>query len=136
MATVEEGYLGMEIQQDLMRLLPNLHENIAVWRTRVAAGQTNIGPQLTASAKSFLGRLRRLAEFAQAETAVFDAAIAPLGVTRAHLNNRVTALRDALRIFRDAIKTTGPEITAAINALEAAVPVQKRFLSATLPEDW
>lgn len=136
MATVDEGYLGMEIQQDLMRILPNIHANIAVWRAQVAAGQTTIGPNLTAAAKGFLGRLRRLAEFATEETAAFDAAIAPLGVTRAHLNNRVTALRDALRIFRDAVKTTGPEITAALNALDAAIPVQKQFMSKPLPLDW
>lgn len=136
MANLDEAYLAMEIQQDLVRLLPNLHDLIAQWRSQLAAGQTNIGPNLTAAAKSFLGRLRRLAEFAQEESAAFDAAIAPLGVTRAHLNNRVTSLKDTLRIFRDAAKTNEAQITAALNALEAAIPVPKRFLSRPLPSDW
>lgn len=136
MASLDESYLGMEIQQDLVRVLPNLHENIAIWRAQVAGGSTDIGPNLTAAARSFLGRLRRVADFATSETTIFDAAIVPLGVTRAHLNTRVLALRDALRLFRDAVKTTGPQITTAINALESAIPGQKRFLSLPLPADW
>lgn len=136
MATLDETYISMEIQQDLVRILPNIHDLIAQWRAQILAGQTGIGPNMTAAARGLLGRLRRLAEFATEESAAFDAAIAPLAVTRAHLNNRVVALRDVLRTFRDAAKTTGAECTAALNTLEAAIPAQRRFLNRALPSDW
>lgn len=136
MATIDESYISIEIQQDLMRLLPNVHDLISQWRSQLSAGQIDIGPNMTAAARGLLGRLRRLAEFATEETAAFNAAIEPLGVTRAHLNTRVTALRDALRIFRDAPKATSEQMTSAINALETAIPAQRRFLSRPLPADW
>lgn len=136
MATLDEAYLGMEVQQDLCRILPNIHELIATWRAQLAGGDASIGPSMTAAARSFLGRLRRIVDFATSETATFDAAIAPLGVTRTHLNGRVIAIRDALRMFRDATKDTDTQIAAALNFLEAAIPAQKRFLSRPLPVDW
>lgn len=135
MATIDEAYLAMEIQSDLIRLLPNVFDLISIWRSQLASEQL-IGVNMTEAARGFLGRLRRLAEYATQETNSFNEAIAPLGITRAHLNSRVTALRDALRIFRDATKSNISECIAALDALEAAVPAPKRFLNQALPTDW
>lgn len=136
MATLDENYIGTEIQADLIRWLPNAQDLIRAWRAQIAAGQGDFGPGCTQAAKGMLGRLLRLFNWQQANPTAFSNAIAPMAVTLTHLQNRVTAYRDAMRIFRDAPKTNAAEITAAVNALEAALPAPQRFLDQALPADW
>ena len=136
MADLDDLMLEGELRQDLVRILPNIHDLIATWRAQVAQGDGAFGSNCTQAARSLLGRLLRIFNFATNNSTVFNAMLSNIGVARAGLNTRVTALRDALRIFRDASKTNATEITAAINALEAAIPPRRTFLDQALPSDW
>ena len=134
--TLEEAHVSLEIQTDLVRLLPNVHDLIAAWRAQIAAGQTSIGANCTAAARQLLGRLRRINDWRLAHQTEFANAIAPLGIAGAGLVTKAPSFRETLRVFRAAAKSTGPEITAALNALEASLPPPLRYLNAELPSDW
>lgn len=136
MADLDDLMLEGEMRQDLVRLLPNIHDLIAVWRAQIVAGDGTFGANCTQAARSLLGRLLRIFNFATNNSTAFNTMLANIGVARSGLNTRVTVLRDALRIFRDASKTNASEITAAINALEAAIPARRTFLDQAIPSDW
>lgn len=136
MATTDEVYLADEIKMEICRLLPNLIDEIASMRAVIAGGGVPTEAFMNAGARGMLGRLLRLSTFAAAEPTIAASALGVLAMTQSHLTARITALRNALRTFRDAAKSNSTETTSALNALEAAIPVQKRFLNQSLPTDW
>lgn len=136
MATTDEVFLAEEIKLDIVRMLPNVLDEIANIRARIVNGENPSGAALTASAKQLLGRLKNMYDAYQEDQTKFVNALGVLGVTQTHFANRVTSYRDACRAFRDASKSNNAEITTALNAFEAALPAQKRFLNKPLPSDW
>lgn len=138
MASLDDYYAQIELQEDLVRILPNVHDLIAYWRAKISSSQEIDGADLTRTARALLGRLVRIYDFSRDPTtsATFDNAISNMNLTRNHIANRFIQYRDAIRVFRDAPKTNISEITAALNTLESSIPITRRFLNRPLPGDW
>jgi hypothetical protein len=140
MATHRERKIARQIDQ-LLRFVGDHDVWIATQRSRVAQNDPTLFDSqspysATAAARNFLGNLRWIFEFAQANGTAFDNALSSLAITRAHANNTITTYRDAFRTYRDAQKNNAAQVTAALNALEAALPDVSAIMSTTAPVDW
>lgn len=140
MATARERKIARDLDQ-LFRFITDHDRWIAEMRSRVARDEASLydsqAPNnATAVGRHFLGNLRWIFEYAQANNAAANNALSALGMVRSEVNALLIAYRDAFRIYRDANKNNAAQLTAALNTLEAALPDVSSIFSTTAPSDW
>lgn len=130
-----------ESLKQILRFMTDHGKMISIWRGRVAANDATLYDEanqasLTASARKALGLMRQAFEYSQTAPAAFDAAVLMMGLDKTELTNDFISYRNAFRAFRNASKTNSTQATAALNALESAIPTADAVTDPMPPTDW